>query len=129
MVGVDLPIRAAGLLLKKELEYFGKALEDPSRPFLGIVFPFFRLIKANCIVVLGGAKVADKIQLIENLLEKVDEMIIGGAMAFTFIKELHGINIGNSIYDAEGAKVVQRVMQKVATPLQQQPVIRHICSP
>lgn len=63
---------------------------------------------------MGGAKVADKIQLIENLLDKVDEMIIGGGMAFTFLKEIHGINIGNSLYDKEGAKIVQKVMQKVS---------------
>ena len=61
--------RAAGFLLKKELTYFSKALDNPKRPFLAI---------------LGGAKVADKIQLIENMLDKVDEMIIGGGMAFTF---------------------------------------------
>ncbi|CAI4927127.1 CRE_HP_G0020890.mRNA.1.CDS.1 [Saccharomyces cerevisiae] len=67
MVGFDLPQRAAGFLLEKELKYFGKALENPTRPFLAI---------------LGGAKVADKIQLIDNLLDKVDSIIIGGGMAF-----------------------------------------------
>ena len=56
MVGVKLPVRAAGLLMKKELDYFAKALETPDRPFLAI---------------LGGAKVADKITLIGNLLDKV----------------------------------------------------------
>jgi len=56
MVGVKLPYRASGLLVKKELEYFAKALENPERPFLAI---------------LGGAKVSDKIQLIENMLDKV----------------------------------------------------------
>ena len=56
MVGVDLPQKASGFLVKKELEYFAKALENPARPFLAI---------------LGGAKVSDKIQLIENLLDKV----------------------------------------------------------
>lgn len=79
MTGVDLPIRAAGLLLKKEIDYFGQALEAPKKPFL---------------VILGGAKIKDKIQLIDNLLEKVDEMIIGGGMAFTFLKVLYGIEIG-----------------------------------
>lgn len=97
MVGVDLPVRAAGLLLQKELEYFGKALEAPVRPFLGI---------------LGGAKVADKIQLIENLLDKVDEMIIGGGMAYTFKKELYGMKIGKSLYDPAGAKIVKALMEK-----------------
>jgi len=97
MVGVDLPIKAAGLLLQKELEYFGKALEAPERPFLAI---------------LGGAKVADKIQLIDNLLDKVDEMIIGGGMAYTFKKELSGMKIGKSLYDPEGAKIVKALMAK-----------------
>ena len=60
MVGVDLKIRAAGYLLKKELDYFSKALENPERPL---------------VVVLGGAKVKDKIQLIMNMLDKVDEMV------------------------------------------------------
>lgn len=78
MVGIDLPQKAAGFLLKKELQYFAKALENPERPFLAI---------------LGGAKVADKIQLIKNLLDKVDEMIISGGMAFTFLKVLHNMNV------------------------------------
>lgn len=97
MVGVDLPIRASGLLMQKELEYFGKALGNPERPFLGI---------------LGGAKVADKIQLIENLLDKVDELIIGGGMAYTFRKELNGMKIGKSLYDPEGAKIVKSLIEK-----------------
>ena len=69
MVGEGYAQRASGFLLKKELNYFSKALDTPEHPFLAI---------------LGGAKVADKIQLIENMLDKVDEMIIGGGMAFTF---------------------------------------------
>ncbi len=97
MVGVDLPQRAAGYLLQKELEYFGKALSNPERPFLAI---------------LGGAKVADKIQLIENLLDKVDEMIIGGGMAYTFKKIVYGVKIGNSLFDEEGAKIVEGLVAK-----------------
>lgn len=97
MVGVDHKIRAAGYLLKKELDYFGKALENPNRPFL---------------VVLGGAKVKDKIQLIDNLIDKVDEMIIGGGMAFTFLKRMHNINIGKSLFDEEGYKIVDGVIEK-----------------
>ncbi|XP_071441285.1 phosphoglycerate kinase [Hetaerina americana] len=97
MMGEGFAQRAAGFLLKKELQYFAKALDNPDRPFLAI---------------LGGAKVADKIQLIENLLDKVNEMIIGGGMAFTIIKELHGMNIGSSLYDAEGAKIVKSLMDK-----------------
>lgn len=97
MTGVNLPIRAAGLLLKKEIDYFAKALETPHKPYL---------------VILGGAKINDKIQLIHNLLERVDEMIIGGGMAFTFLKVLHGIEIGNSLFDEEGAKQVPGIMQR-----------------
>ncbi len=70
--------------MKKELDYFGRALEHPEHPF---------------VVVLGGAKVKDKIQLINNLLDKVDEMIIGGGMAFTFLKKIHNLNIGGSLFD------------------------------
>lgn len=97
MVGVELPQRAAGHLMGKELEYFGKALENPTRPFLAI---------------LGGAKVADKIQLIENLLDKVNLLIIGGGMAFTFTKVLDNMEIGNSLYDEEGAKIVKDIVEK-----------------
>lgn len=97
MVGVDLLQRAAGFLLEKELVYFAKALENPERPYLAI---------------LGGAKVADKIQLIENLLDKVNEMIIGGGMAYTFTKVLSNMEIGKSLFDEEGSKIVQRLCAK-----------------
>ncbi|XP_078369192.1 phosphoglycerate kinase-like [Oculina patagonica] len=97
MVGVDLPQKAAGFLMEKELVYFAKALEKPDRPYLAI---------------LGGAKVADKIQLIENLLEKVNEMIIGGGMAYTFTKVLSNMEIGKSLFDEEGSKIVQRLCDK-----------------
>ncbi|MFH4980585.1 hypothetical protein AB6A40_007294 [Gnathostoma spinigerum] len=97
MVGIKLEKRAAGFLMKKELDYFAKALDSPVRPFLAI---------------LGGAKVADKIQLISNLLDKVDEMIIGGGMAFTFIKVVNGVGIGKSLFDEEGAKIVPDLMKK-----------------
>ncbi|CUS20981.1 LAQU0S02e02806g1_1 [Lachancea quebecensis] len=97
IVGFELEQRAAGFLLSKELEYFGKALENPARPFLAI---------------LGGAKVADKIQLIDNLLDKVDSIIIGGGMAFTFKKVLEGTEIGNSIFDKAGAEIVPKLAEK-----------------
>lgn len=97
MVGVKLDVRASGFLMKKELEYFSKALENPQRPFLAI---------------LGGAKVSDKIQLIKNLLDKVDRMIIGGGMAYTFKKVLNKMNIGSSLYDEAGSKIVEEIMQK-----------------
>lgn len=99
MVGCQLEQRASGFLLKKELSYFAKALENPDRPFLAI---------------LGGAKVADKIQLIENMLDKVNEMIIGGGMAFTFLKVLNNMKIGNSLYDEEGSKIIKNLMDKAA---------------
>jgi len=97
MVGVNLPQKAAGFLMKKELDYFAMALEKPARPFLAI---------------LGGAKVKDKIQLINNMLDQVNEMIIGGGMAFTFLKVLNNMEIGNSLYDDEGAKIVKDLMAK-----------------
>jgi phosphoglycerate kinase len=96
VVGVNLD-RSAGYLMKKELEYFAKALESPERPFLAI---------------LGGAKVADKIQLIHNLLDKVNVMIIGGGMAFTFLKVLKNMKIGNSLFDEEGSKIVEGIWAK-----------------
>jgi phosphoglycerate kinase len=94
---VTLPQRAAGFLMQKELEYFGKALSNPERPFLAI---------------LGGAKVKDKIQLIENLLDKVDAMIVGGGMAYTFKKVIDGMAIGSSLFDADGAKIVDKLVAK-----------------
>jgi len=97
MVGINLPIKAAGFLMHKELNEFAKCVENPQRPFLAV---------------LGGAKVADKIQLIENLLDKVDEMIIGGAMAFTFLKTLDNVKIGNSLFDEAGSKIVHRLVEK-----------------
>ncbi|KAF4032763.1 Phosphoglycerate kinase domain-containing protein [Phytophthora infestans] len=97
MVGVDLPIKAAGFLLDKELVYFAKALDAPQRPFVSI---------------LGGAKVADKIQLIMNMLDKVDEMVIGGGMAYTFKKVINNMEIGGSLYDEEGAKIVPQIVEK-----------------
>jgi phosphoglycerate kinase len=78
MVGIHLQKKAAGLLMKKELEYFAKVLESPDRPFLAI---------------LGGAKVSDKIKLIENMLDKVNALIICGGMAFTFAKTLNNVSV------------------------------------
>jgi len=100
MVGVKLPVRAAGLLMKKELESFAKVLDSPDRPLLAI---------------LGGAKVADKIALIGNLLDKVNEMIIGGGMAYTFKKVLDNMPIGKSLYDEEGAKTAKSLVDKAAS--------------
>lgn len=97
MTGVELPQRAAGFLMNKELKAFDAVLNNPPRPFLAI---------------LGGAKVADKIQLINNLLDKADKIIIGGGMAFTFKKVIDNIEIGSSLFDEEGAKLVPELVAK-----------------
>lgn len=97
MVGLQLPQRAAGFLMAKELEYFAKALENPVRPFLAI---------------LGGAKISDKIQLIDNLLDKVNILIVGGGMAFTFKKILDNMSIGDSLFDEAGSKNVENLVAK-----------------
>jgi len=100
MVGVDLPQRAAGALLLKELQYFAKALESPRKPFAAI---------------LGGAKIADKIPLIKNLIEKVDYILIGGGMAFTFLKVKNNMSIGSSLFDKEGAQMVDELMKSATS--------------
>ncbi|XP_046744208.1 phosphoglycerate kinase [Diprion similis] len=97
MLGEGFDVRASGFTLKKELQYFAKALDNPDKPLLAI---------------LGGAKVADKIQLINNLLDKVDEMVIGGGMAFTFLKVTKNMKIGASLFDEEGAKIVNDLLEK-----------------
>lgn len=89
---------AAGFLMEKEIGTMGKALENPDRPFVAI---------------LGGKKVADKIGVINNLLTKVDTLIIGGAMAYTFLKA-KGYGIGNSILDAENVDYAEEMMKKAA---------------
>jgi phosphoglycerate kinase len=99
MVGVNLPLKAAGFLMEAELKAFAKVLDNPERPLLAI---------------LGGAKIADKIPLIKNLLEKADKIIIGGGMAYTFHKVLRGTPIGTSLYDPEGAKIVEELVTKAA---------------
>lgn len=86
----------AGFLMEKELDYLGKAIGDPERPFLAI---------------LGGAKVADKIPVIDNLLTKVDSLIIGGGMAFTFYKA-RGREIGKSLLDEPGIELAKSAMAK-----------------
>ena len=84
MVGVALPQKAAGFLMEAELKAFAAVLDHPKRPLLAI---------------LGGAKIADKIPLISNLLDKADAIIIGGGMAYTFKKVLEGMAIGASLFD------------------------------
>lgn len=95
----------AGFLMEKEIEYLGKALESPKRPFVAI---------------LGGAKVKDKIPVIENLLPKVDKLLIGGGMVFTFLKA-QGYEIGKSLLDADNLGFAEKVVadhsDKVVLPL------------
>ncbi len=87
---------AAGFLLLKEVEYINKALLNPERPFAAV---------------MGGAKVSDKLELVENLLEKADKILIGGGMAFTFIKAL-GQGIGKSLVEEDLLETARSIMAK-----------------
>jgi phosphoglycerate kinase len=87
---------AAGLLMEKELEYLGRALQDPERPFVAI---------------LGGAKVSDKIGVIKNLLSKVDVLIIGGGMAYTFLKA-QGEAVGKSLVEEDKVALANELLQE-----------------
>lgn len=86
----------SGYLIAKELEYFGKVLESPEKPVVAI---------------LGGAKVSDKIQLIENMLDKVDKVIVGGAMAYTF-QLAQGRNVGDSLVEADKTDLALSLLEK-----------------
>ncbi len=86
----------SGLLIEKELQFLGNALESPERPFVAI---------------LGGAKVSDKIGVIDSLLEKVDTLMIGGGMAYTFFKA-QGYEVGNSICEVEKLELAKEAMEK-----------------
>lgn len=88
-----LPLAAAGLLMERELKYLGLALGSPERPFVAI---------------LGGAKVSDKIEVIENLLGKVDRLLIGGAMAYTFFKA-RGLPVGKSLVEDDKVESARRI--------------------
>jgi phosphoglycerate kinase len=87
---------AAGLLMEKELEYLGKALENPERPFVAI---------------LGGAKVSDKIAVIQNLMSKVNALVIGGAMAYTFLKA-QGEPVGKSLVEQDKVDLARNLLQQ-----------------
>lgn len=89
----------AGFLLEKELQYLGSAVEKPKRPFM---------------VILGGAKVSDKIAVIENLLPKSDAIIIGGGMAYTFLKA-QGKGIGNSKLEADKLELAKSILDKAGS--------------
>jgi phosphoglycerate kinase len=90
---------AAGLLMEKELQYLGRALQHPERPFVAI---------------LGGAKVSDKIGVIKNLLGKVDSLIIGGGMAYTFLKA-QGESVGKSLVEADKIDLAKALLQQAKT--------------
>ena len=87
---------AAGLLMEKELQYLGRALHDPERPFVAI---------------LGGANVSDKIPVIQNLLTKVDALIIGGGMPYTFLKA-KGEQVGKSLVEADKVDLARKLMDE-----------------
>ena len=89
---------AAGLLMEKEIECLGKVLHNPERPFVAI---------------LGGAKISDKISVIEHLLDKVDQLIIGGGMAYTFLKA-RGLSVGDSIVELDKIDLASALLQKAA---------------
>ena len=86
----------SGFLIEKELKFLGDALANPERPFMAI---------------LGGRKVSDKIGVIESLLEKVDVLMIGGAMAYTFFKSM-GYNVGNSVCELDKLDLAKELMEK-----------------
>ncbi|OGR00848.1 MAG: phosphoglycerate kinase [Deltaproteobacteria bacterium RIFOXYD12_FULL_50_9] len=90
-------VSVAGFLMKKEINYLQKAVADPLRPF---------------VLILGGAKVSGKISVIENLSDKVDKIIVGGAMAFTFIKA-RGQEVGSSLVEQDLLETAQRIRKKV----------------
>jgi phosphoglycerate kinase len=92
-------VSVAGYLMQKELDYLGGAIENPKRPYLAI---------------LGGAKISGKIDVIMNLFDKVDSMIIGGGMAYTFYKA-QGMEIGSSLLEAEKIDLAKQVLEKAKT--------------
>jgi phosphoglycerate kinase len=96
--------KAAGLLMRKEVEYLGRVMKNPEKPFVAI---------------LGGAKVSDKIKVIESLLPKVDALLIGGAMAYTFLKA-QGINVGKSRVEEDKLSLATKLLdaaQRLKTPI------------
>jgi phosphoglycerate kinase len=92
------PRPAAGLLMEEELKYLGHALDAPARPFVAI---------------LGGAKVSDKLEVIENMVGKVDRLIIGGAMAYTFLKS-RGVPVGKSLVEEDKLEAAKKILADAA---------------
>jgi phosphoglycerate kinase len=101
VVGVNLPQRAAGYLMKRELDFLGDAVNAPKRPFVAII---------------GGAKVSGKIDVIEALLPRVDRLLIGGAMAFTFFKA-RGQQVGRSLVEDDRLAVAGSLLNKAGSKL------------
>ncbi len=93
------PVKAAGYLMKKEVDYLKKAVHTPVKPYVAI---------------LGGAKVSDKIEIIESLLGKADEILIGGAMAYTFLKA-QGLGVGKSLVEDDQIEVALVILDKART--------------
>jgi phosphoglycerate kinase len=94
MVGINLPLRESGLLMMNEIKGFANVLGNPKRPFS---------------LIMGGAKIADMIKLITNMLPKVDQLLVGGGLALTILKHLHGMRMGNSLYDKDAAEIVNLI--------------------
>ncbi|MFO0580937.1 MAG: phosphoglycerate kinase [Anaeromyxobacter sp.] len=90
--------KAAGFLIQKEVEYLGKALGNPARPFVAIV---------------GGAKVSDKIKVLDNLLAKADAVCIGGAMAYTFLAA-QGVKVGKSLVEQDKLELARQILERAA---------------
>mgnify|MGYP003615494720 FL=1 len=97
-ISSNIPVSVAGFLMSKEIEFIGGAVDSPARPFVAI---------------LGGAKVSDKIGVIENLLDKADKVIIGGGMMFTFLKA-QGKNVGSSLLEADKVELAKSLLDKAA---------------
>ncbi len=90
------PVSACGFLMNRELEYLGKALSSPDRPFIAL---------------LGGAKVSDKLEVIRNLIDKVDFLLIGGGMAYTFLKA-QGFSVGRSLVEEDKLDIAREIMER-----------------
>jgi len=104
--------KAAGFLIQKEVEYLGKALGNPARPFVAIV---------------GGAKVSDKIKVLENLIAKADAVCIGGAMAYTFL-EAQGVKVGKSLVEKDKLDLARQILERAqAKKVDLMLPVDHVC--
>jgi phosphoglycerate kinase len=106
--------KAAGFLIQKELEYLGKALGSPARPFVAVI---------------GGAKVSDKIKVLENLLAKADAVCVGGAMAYTFLAA-QGVEVGKSLVEKDKIDLARQIMERAqARKVDLLLPVDHVCGP